>query len=102
MKNNVYPCKPQFYYIKVGFKGGSTLYRHVFVMITNVKIKIIININKFKPMKKTPLFNPFIPALLKWTPILCPCICNFIYGVCGVFICSSSLLRLVRREGYAS
>ena len=25
-KNNVYPCKPQFYYIKVGFK------RHVFVM----------------------------------------------------------------------
>ena len=30
-KNNVYPCKPQFYYIKVGFKG---LFRHVFVMIT--------------------------------------------------------------------
>ena len=30
-KNNVYPCKPQFYYIKVGFKG-SKLYRHVFVM----------------------------------------------------------------------
>ena len=23
MKNNVYPCKPQFYYIKVGFKGGQ-------------------------------------------------------------------------------
>ena len=21
MKNNVYPCKPEFYYIKVGFKG---------------------------------------------------------------------------------
>ena len=20
-KNDVYPCKPQFYYIKVGFKG---------------------------------------------------------------------------------
>ena len=30
-KNNLYPCKPQFYYIKVGFKG-STLYRHVFLM----------------------------------------------------------------------
>ena len=30
-KNNVYPCKPQFYYIKVGFRG-SKLYRHVFVM----------------------------------------------------------------------
>ena len=34
-KNNVYPCKPQFYYIKVGFKG-SKLYRHVFVMKTYV------------------------------------------------------------------
>ena len=30
--NNVYPCKPQFYSIKVGFKWGSKLYRHVFVM----------------------------------------------------------------------
>ena len=30
-QNNVYPCKPQFYYIKVGFKGLK-LYRHVFVM----------------------------------------------------------------------
>ena len=30
-KNNVYPCKPPFYYIKVGFKG-STLYKRVFVM----------------------------------------------------------------------
>ena len=25
-KNNVYPCKPQFYYIKVGFKGVSIIY----------------------------------------------------------------------------
>ena len=24
-KNNVYPCKPQFYYIKVGFKEVSTI-----------------------------------------------------------------------------
>ena len=30
-KNNVYPCKPQFYYIKVGLRG-SELYRYVFVM----------------------------------------------------------------------
>ena len=30
-KNNAYPCKPQFYYIKVGFKG-SKIYRRVFVM----------------------------------------------------------------------
>ena len=31
-KNNVHPCKPQFYYIKVEFKG-SKLYRRVFVMV---------------------------------------------------------------------
>ena len=24
-KSNVYPCKPQFYYIKVGFKGIKTI-----------------------------------------------------------------------------
>ena len=24
-KNNVYPCKPRFYYIKVGFKGVSII-----------------------------------------------------------------------------
>ena len=32
VKNNAYPCKPQFYYIKVGFKG-SKLYRYVFVIM---------------------------------------------------------------------
>ena len=37
-KNNVHPCKPQFYYIKVGFKGVK-LYRRVFVMnIVNAEI----------------------------------------------------------------
>ena len=30
-KDNVYPCKPQFYYLKMGFKG-SKLYSYVFVM----------------------------------------------------------------------
>ena len=35
-KNNVYPCKPQFYYIKVGFKGVK-LYRYVFMMFVRYK-----------------------------------------------------------------
>ena len=30
-KKNEYPCKPQFYYIKVGCKGSS-LHGHVFMM----------------------------------------------------------------------
>ena len=24
-KINVYPCKPQFYFVKLGFKGGKTI-----------------------------------------------------------------------------
>ena len=31
-ENVVYPGKSQFYYMEVGFKGGSNLYRHVFIM----------------------------------------------------------------------
>ena len=38
-KASVYPCKPQFYYIKVGFKG-SKLYRSVFVMDTKQTITL--------------------------------------------------------------
>ena len=26
MKINVYPCKPKFYYIKMGFKGVKIIY----------------------------------------------------------------------------
>ena len=44
-KHNVYPYKPQFYYIKVGFKGVKRvvkfsvyLNRHVFIMYCFVKI----------------------------------------------------------------
>ena len=38
-EDNVYPCKPQFYHIKMGFKGAK-LYRHVFVMIISAKSAI--------------------------------------------------------------
>ena len=37
-KNNEYPCKPKFYYIKVRFKG-SKLYRYVFVMNRNTALE---------------------------------------------------------------
>ena len=40
-KNNVYPCKPQFYCIKVGFKGVK-LYRYVFVMCHKIERKAMI------------------------------------------------------------
>ena len=56
-KNNVYPCKPQFYYIKVGFKGVN-LYRRVFVMNPTVLLnsenlkKSSILTDDFKRMEK--------------------------------------------------
>ena len=37
-KNNVYTCKPHFYYIKWGL-SGSKLYRYVFVMFSSMSIK---------------------------------------------------------------
>ena len=44
MKNNVYPCKPQFYYIKMGFTG-SKLYRHVvFVMLHKQTAKVLVRL----------------------------------------------------------
>ena len=36
-ENNVYPCKPLFYYTKVGFKG-SKFYRHVFMIFSLQKL----------------------------------------------------------------
>ena len=35
-KNNAYPCKPQFYYIKVGFNGVK-IYRYVFLMFAYIQ-----------------------------------------------------------------
>ena len=37
-KNNEYPCKPQFYYIKVGFKGSAlyTLRNNAYLNILKI------------------------------------------------------------------
>ena len=45
-QNNVYPCKPQFHYIKVGFEG-SKLYRHVFVMIALIQNPSTLHFSSF-------------------------------------------------------
>ena len=42
-KNNIYPCKPQFYCIKGGLRG-SKLYRHVFVMNCRYGLLMLIEI----------------------------------------------------------
>ena len=75
-KNNVYPCKPQIYYVKVGFKWVK-LYRHVFVM-SRAETGL-----SYAPIH-WPLQRPVAVHL-------CLCVCGFIFSVCVVRICYSSL-----------
>ena len=44
-KNNVYPCKPQFYYIKVGFKG-------VKIIKVCFRDALVVHINQFSIVKQ--------------------------------------------------
>ena len=48
-ENNVYPCKPQFYYIKVGFKGVKI--RYIFVIVF-VELGMILKEKTKKNKKK--------------------------------------------------
>ena len=48
-KNNVYPCKPQFYYIRVGFKGVKIIYvcfRDEDPHLTDIAPRIVVQSNK--------------------------------------------------------
>ena len=54
-KNNVYPCKPLFYYIKVGFKGVKIIrvcFRDVTIVWLFEKNKTKQKKNKKKKKKK--------------------------------------------------
>ena len=42
-KNNVYPCKPQFYYIKVGFKGVRIILACFRDVISVVEVALILS-----------------------------------------------------------
>ena len=47
-KNNVYPCKPQFYYINVGFKGVNIIkvcfvIGNIFTTFTNFYVFALIH-----------------------------------------------------------
>ena len=55
-KNNVYPCKPQFYYIKVGFKvykGMFSWWYSLFICISEVLQMRIRNIFSWRNKKDT-------------------------------------------------
>ena len=68
-ENNVYPCKPQFYYIKVGFKG-SKLCRHVFVM-WDWKARLYSIVNLLDPWTKG-LLRDFIDITILYSPTSSP------------------------------
>ena len=46
IRKNVYPCKPQFYYMKVGVRG-STLHGLVIIMFSSREILSNPNLGKF-------------------------------------------------------
>ena len=59
-KNNVYPCKPQFYYIKAGFVGINII--HVFVMPKSVSIplKLRVKVSEYLGyLRQHALINQF-------------------------------------------
>ena len=82
--NNVYPCKPQFYYIKVEFKG-SKLYRYVFVMGSTLNVNNLLpRVTEAEKKKDTYKAVPLLQFCFvrRWFPI----------DVCFFLVCTSSLL----------
>ena len=39
-ENNIYPCKPQFYHTKMGFKEINIIFRHVYFTAAGVKCRV--------------------------------------------------------------
>ena len=72
-KNNIYPCKPQFYYIKEGFKGGG-----------RVKITYVC----FRDAKAVPLL---------WFFFSCEFVVTHVAFVLSFFVLHLSFLLCLRR-----
>ena len=72
-ENNVYPCKPQFYYIKVGFKGVKIIkacFRDVKTCVSSVKkLKEIIEEKKKKKKKKKKTKSDLKTKSIKTTTV---------------------------------
>ena len=58
-KTNVYPCKPQFYYIKVGFEGGQN-YIGMFSWWNLDTSAVFSLVNVSIVLKRQSLYNAFI------------------------------------------
>ena len=71
-KNNVYPCKPQFYYIKGGGFRGSKLYRYVLVMCASK--------TGFGPPTHSPYFS-CLPFQGGYSVTVLHCLCASVSNV---------------------
>ena len=76
-KKIIYPCKPQFYYIKVGFKGGQT-YIGMFCDVTERMRRLIVAFAVHLDSKGTFLHGSYnsiirgsitnLDAMVPWWP----------------------------------
>ena len=68
-KNNVYPCKPQFYYIKVGFKGVKFTWckKHLQKKAKLRSKRYGIKCLKVQDIEQTAFNSLFILALIFYT-----------------------------------
>ena len=76
-KNKVYPCKHQFYYIKVGLKG-SKLYRLLFVMGD------ICSLSEFNAVYEKIFIKPSLLFLFFCVLFVCKAF-RFLLRVCYAF-----------------
>ena len=52
IRKKLYPCIPQFCYIKVGFKGYS-MHVYVFLMSTCILCRLLVTVENFEPYAGT-------------------------------------------------
>ena len=89
-QNNAYPCKPQFYYIKVGFKG-SKLYRHVFVM----KISEVFNLNNPHFLSQLSKVFEGLPLSFMHCMLGKNFICQY-FQICVLFFPKNRILHIMQ------
>ena len=67
--NKVYPCKPQFYYIKVGVRGSTSLVSMMFCGVKLILSHTMAELYHVRPTKKTInlLISSAFPARTKKT-----------------------------------
>ena len=90
-KNNVYPCKPQFYYIKMGFKGvkiiqacfrdgkkkhpKKTFSNKYRIAVHSEPRKKIDSLEKYRYIGETMLVDTFLLSIIYLTRKVIVCFC---------------------------